>query len=111
MIVTEIKPVTRKRSRVSVEGQPAFVLYNGELSRYRIREGEELPQSVWRELMEEVLVKRSRKRALNLLLKSDRTRSQLLQKLLTDGYPQRDLLRSGRQNSAGNGSGIRRNRA
>ncbi len=87
MIVTEIKPVTRKRSWVSVEGQPAFVLYNGELSRYRIREGEELPQSVWRELMEEVLVKRSRKRALNLLLKSDRTRSQLLQKLLTDGYP------------------------
>ena len=37
--------------------------------------------------MEEVLVRRSRKRALNLLLKSDRTRSQLLQKLLTDGYP------------------------
>ena len=87
MIVTEIRPVTKKRSQVYVEGQPAFVLYNGELSRYHIREGEEIPLSIWEEITGELLIKRSRKRALNLLLKGDRTRSQLLQKLQTDGYP------------------------
>ena len=87
MIVTEIRPVTKKRSQVYVEGQPAFVLYNGELSRYHIREGEEIPLSIWEEITGELLIKRSRKRALNLLLKGDRTRSQLLQKLQTHGYP------------------------
>lgn len=87
MIVTEIRPVTKKRSQVYVEGQPAFVLYNGELSRYHIRESEEIPLSIWEEITGELLIKRSRKRALNLLLKGDRTRSQLLQKLQTDGYP------------------------
>lgn len=87
MIVTEIRPVTKKRSRVYVEGQPAFVLYNGELSRYHIREGEEIPPQIWDEITGVVLVKRSRKRALNLLLKSDKTRNQLLQKLQSDGYP------------------------
>ena len=75
MIVTEIRPVTKKRSQVYVEGQPAFVLYNGELSRYHIREGEEIPLSIWEEITGELLIKRSRKRALNLLLKGDRTRS------------------------------------
>lgn len=87
MIVTEIRPVTEKRFQIFVEGQPAFVLYNGELIRYHIREGQELSQTAWKEIMEEVLVKRSRKRVLNLLLKSDKTRNQLLQKLQTDGYP------------------------
>ena len=87
MIVTEIRPVNKKRSRVFIDGQPAFVLYNGELSRYHIREGEELPQAIWDEIMNEVLVKRSRKRALNLLLKSEKTRNQLVEKLRTDGYP------------------------
>ena len=82
MIVTEIRPVTKKRSQVYVEGQPAFVLYNGELSRYHIRESEEIPLSIWEEITGELLIKRSRKRALNLLLKG-----QLLQKLQTDGYP------------------------
>ena len=87
MIVTEIRPVNKKRSRVFIDGQLAFVLYNGELSRYHIREGEELPQAIWDEIMNEVLVKRSRKRALNLLLKSEKTRNQLVEKLRTDGYP------------------------
>lgn len=87
MIVTELRPVDKKRTQVQVEGQSAVVLYNGELARYHIREGEELPLPIWEEITKELLVKRSRKRALHLLMKSDKTRNQLLQKLQSDGYP------------------------
>lgn len=86
MRVERIAPVTKKRSSVCVEGQPAIVLYNGELSRYRIREDGEISENVWEEILQ-ILIRRSRKRALNLLMKSDRTRNELLEKLKSDGYP------------------------
>lgn len=87
MIVESIRPVTKKRSAVCVEGQPVIVLYNGELSRYHICENGEISEAVWEEITV-VLIRRSRKRALNLLLKSDRTRKQLMEKLNADGYPE-----------------------
>ncbi|MFQ7290000.1 MAG: hypothetical protein ACLRPV_14520 [Lacrimispora saccharolytica] len=61
---------------------------DGGLAAITIRDGEEIPLSIMgsdrRRASDQP---RSRKRALNLLLKGDRTRSQLLQKLQTDGYP------------------------
>lgn len=87
MRVESIRSVTKKRSSVCVEGQPAIVLYNGELSRYHIREEGEISDAVWEEILR-MLTLRSRKRALNLLMKSDRTRSGLLEKLKSDGYPE-----------------------
>lgn len=86
MRVESIRPVTKKRSSVCVEGQPAIVLYNGELSRYHLREDGEISDHVWEEIFQ-LLIRRSRKRALNLLMKSDRTRNGLLEKLKSDGYP------------------------
>ena len=38
MTVTKIEPVTKTRYKVYVDGQFAFVLYKGELSRYHIAE-------------------------------------------------------------------------
>lgn len=87
MRVETIRQVTKKRSSICVEGQPAVVLYNGELSRYRIREDSEISESVWEEILL-LLTRRAKKRALNLLLRADKTRKQLLEKLLSDGYPE-----------------------
>lgn len=87
MIVTEIKPVTRQKFQIELDGQPAFVLYKGELSRYHIQKDKELPQEIYEELVGQVLTKRAKLRAMHLLEKMDRTRAELKKKLEQSGYP------------------------
>lgn len=88
MIVTKIEPFGKNRYRIYIDEQRAFVLYKGELSRYKVKEGEELGQESHREIVESVLVKRAKLRCMNLLKSMDRTEWQLRQKLEQGEYPQ-----------------------
>lgn len=85
--ITEIRPVTKQKFQVEINGQPAFVLYKGELSRYHIVQEEELSQEIYREITEEILTKRAKLRAMHLLEAGDKTREQVRQKLVQGGYP------------------------
>lgn len=88
MIVTEIIPINSKRSKVFLDGEFAFILYKGELRRYGILEGSVLTSECYAEIMHDVLEKRGRARAQNLLLSMDRTEYQLRMKLKEGGYPE-----------------------
>lgn len=88
MIVTKTEPVTRSRSRIYVDERCWCTLYNKELFRYQLREGDALSDSVYQEIMEEVLLKRAKRRVLYLLRSMDRTEQQLRQKLKEGDYPQ-----------------------
>ena len=87
MKVKSIVPITKKRYQVVTEEQLAFVLYKGELSRYRIWEGGELTEDTYREIVDGVLKKRAKLRAMHLLTAQNRTEAQLREKLMKDGYP------------------------
>ena len=87
MIVTQIRPVTRQKYRIEAEGLPPFVLYKGEVSRYHIEEDKDLSMETYREILEEVLIKRAKLRALRLLEQGDRTKKGLENKLEQNGYP------------------------
>ncbi len=89
MTVTQIEAMfgSRFRYRVYLDGQPAFVLYRGELSRYHIREGQPLGEKEYSEIRE-LLIKRARVRAMKLLEISDRSEEALRRKLSEGGYPQ-----------------------
>ena len=58
MIVTEIEDCGSGKRKVYLDGQPAFVLYRGELSGCHIEKDQELPEAVYREIMDEILWKR-----------------------------------------------------
>ncbi len=88
MIVTDIIELDKKRSRVYLDGEFAFVIYKGELRDYDIRMGQYLPESCYQEIMTAVLPKRARLRAMNLLQKKDYTEKQLRDKLAEGMYPQ-----------------------
>lgn len=88
MTVTKIEPLGKSRSRIYIDEQLAFVLYRGELSRYRVKEGRELAEEDYREILESVLVKRAKLRRMNLLKSMDRTEYQLRQKLAQGDYPE-----------------------
>ncbi|MGI6006766.1 MAG: regulatory protein RecX [Ruminococcus sp.] len=87
MIVTEIYPVTKKKCRVILEGELSFALYQSELSRYGICQGEPIAEEALKEIMESVLPLRAKKYAMNLLISRDRTEKELRDKLRTAGYP------------------------
>lgn len=86
MTVTKIEPVTKTRFQVYVDEHPAFVLYKGELSRYEIEPEGELDKEVYEEILQKVILKRAKARALHLLNDMGRTEAQLREKLLQGGY-------------------------
>lgn len=87
MTVTEIRPVTKQKYQIEVEGHSPFVLYKGEVFRYHIEKDREISPEIYREIIEEVLTKRAKLRALHLLEQGDRTKRDLEEKLLKNGYP------------------------
>lgn len=88
MIVTQITGITKGRYRIYIEEKPAFVLYRGEVRRLDIREGEAVSESVLREIHEEILPARAKRRAMNLLQSRDYTESGLREKLRGGDYPE-----------------------
>lgn len=86
MLVTKIEDFAKKRYRIWLDGEAAFVLYKGDLRRYGIREGEELDVADYESIQKEVLFKRAEKRALHLLEKRDYTAAGLQRKLTGGGY-------------------------
>ncbi|MGC4020058.1 MAG: regulatory protein RecX [Muricomes sp.] len=88
MIVTKLEAVTKTKYKIFLDGEFAFVLYKGELSRYHLRENEELEETVYQKIWEEVIVKRARLRAMHLLEDMDRTESGLREKLRQGLYPE-----------------------
>lgn len=87
MTVDKIESLDQRRSKVSIDGDFAFVLYKGELRRYKIEEGKELKYEFYSEIMNELLPKRARERVLNLLKMGDKTVWEARRKLQEGLYP------------------------
>jgi regulatory protein len=87
MIVTDIVEFDKKRSKIFIDGEFVFVLYKGELKDYNVKVGQELSESDYREILEVVLPKRAKLRAMNLLQKKDYTEKQLRDRLVEGLYP------------------------
>lgn len=88
MIVTGIEEISKSRSRVFLDEEFAFVLYKGELRLYHVCVGEELSEKDFNTIRNEVLPKRAKLRAMNLLKGRAYTTKQLHDKLKLGGYPE-----------------------
>jgi len=88
MIVTELLELSSNRYKVYIDQEFAFVLYKGELRLYQISEGQEISDSSYSEILHQVLPKRAKLRAMNLLQKRRYTERQLEDKLREGFYPE-----------------------
>ena len=88
IIVKEIEAVGKGRYRVKFDTGVTCLLYRKEMSSFSIEKGKEITTQQYQELLEEVVGKRAKKRALHLLEQMDRTEKQLRDKLLANEYPQ-----------------------
>lgn len=88
MTVTDIREYKVKgRFEIYLNDEFAFLLYKGELKKYNIVIGQELSLETYTDIFENVLIKRGKKRALNLLLKGDLPEKKLREKLAENLYP------------------------
>ena len=60
MEITAVEPLDKRRSKIFLEEKIAFVLYRGELRTYQIEEGGELSEENYKQIVEEVLIKRAK---------------------------------------------------
>ena len=77
-----------KQSRVFIDGEYAFTLYNSEIRRLGLKKDKEISKNEYDTIMDSVLIKRARLRALYLLQKQDYTEYKLKRKLYNSGYPE-----------------------
>ena len=55
MVITEVEPLSRTRYKVYIDGKFAFVLYKGDLARYHLARGCEIPEETCRQIRREVV--------------------------------------------------------
>ncbi|MCR4787159.1 MAG: recombination regulator RecX [Lachnospiraceae bacterium] len=87
MTVTAIQEQTKKRSKIIFDSGESIVLYKGELSRYGIGIDREISAAAHEEIMNVLLPKRAKLRAMNLLKARPYTVKGLRDKLEEGGYP------------------------
>jgi len=85
--ISKVEPIANARYKVYLEEEFAFVLYKGELSRYSIKEGTNISDETYTKIMNEVLPKRAKSKALYLLEGMARSEANLKQKLKQGYYP------------------------
>lgn len=81
-------PLDKRRSKVVLEEGAVFALYKGELKTYQIEEGGELSEEQYRQILEQILMKRAKERALYILKDRDRTEQEIRRKLEEGFYPE-----------------------
>ena len=86
MTVTDIVALDNKRSKIFIDGEFAFILYRGEIRSYNLHAGEEISSPVFNEITGNVIPKRAKLRAMNLLQKRDYTERKLRDKLKEGMY-------------------------
>ncbi len=86
MLIEKIEAVARGRNKVSLDSGESFILYTGELRLLKIKEGAELSEETYLQIVKGILPKRAKLRAMNLLKSRSYTEYQLKKKLLDTGY-------------------------
>ncbi len=89
MKIVSITEITKTRLRISLETEESFVLYKGDVRILKLKENTELSDEQYATIMNGILPKRCKMRAMNLLKDRNYTSYGLKKKLLDGGYPER----------------------
>ncbi len=86
-MITGIEKYNNNKYRIFLNDEFAFLMYKSECLKYGLKEGERIPDQVYDEIVSEILPRRARMYAMNLLRKQDRTERNLRIKLAEALYP------------------------
>lgn len=87
MYIEQIEQLEKGKRRLRFETGESLILYKGEIRSFGLLEGQDISDTLYQELLYDVIGKRATKRAMHLLEKQDRTEYQLREKLRQNEYP------------------------
>lgn len=82
-----VEHLQKGKYKVCLDSGESWMMYRSEIRGLGLKEGDCLTEEMYRQILKDVIGKRAKKRALNLLEKMDRTESQLREKLEASEYP------------------------
>lgn len=85
MRVTAIERAARRKMRVFLDGEPAFVFTEKEMARWQLQEGQDLDENL-REALMAYVDKRAAETAMELLMRRDYSEAELYGKLKDKGF-------------------------
>jgi regulatory protein len=88
MLITKVEQGKGKRFRIYSDNHFVFALYGGELKRYHITEGNEIDEDLAEQILDTVILKRAKNRALYLLERRPYTCLMMRNKLKENDYPE-----------------------
>lgn len=86
-IITDIKPHKKNSFMIYIDEEYKFCLYKGEIKRFKLEIGSHISSSVIDNILDEVIYKRARERALYIIERSLKTEYEIRQKLKEAKYP------------------------
>ncbi len=87
MLITDISEYKKNKYKIDVDYEFAFVLYRGELHKYNLKKDQPITEDIYQFFTEQMLPKRAKLRAMNLLTKRPYTEAGLREKLREGLYP------------------------
>ncbi len=88
LAVEEVTSLEKGRARITLDNGMQFILYRGEMRQLSLKQGGRISQEQYQYILNDIIGKRVKKRALYLLQKQDRTEKQLYDKLKQNEYPE-----------------------
>lgn len=88
MFITDIVEYSKAKYKIFIDEEFAFVLYKGELRQLKLEKEREMGESIYHLIMQDILPKRAKLRAMHLLEKRPYTERAMRDKLQEGLYPQ-----------------------
>lgn len=89
MRITRIEPQKARRVKLQFEDGGSLLLPEKEFKLLLLEEGDELPEEMYDRILEVILLPEAKKKAMDYLVRQDRSEGELYQKLLAKGFPEK----------------------
>lgn len=86
MIVTKLEGLGKGKIKVYIDGEFHFLLYRKDIQIYKLQENEQISEKVYKEIIEDTVLRRAKQKAMAILKYMDRTEQELRQKLKQADY-------------------------
>lgn len=87
MYILNTETINTKKSRIIFGNGVECICYRSEIRKFNLNKEEEITEESYQELMKDYITKRAKKKAMDLLIRSDKTEKELRDKLKREGYP------------------------
>lgn len=88
MHIIHTEAVNTKKTRITFDNGVECICYRSEIRKFDLYDDEEISEESYEELMKDYIEKRAKKKAMDLLIRSDKTEKELRDKLKRECYPE-----------------------